>query len=521
MTPSTSSETASRNTDVVRAVSTLRRRSGLVFLCVAITAVAAIVFSLFQEKQYSSTASLLFRDPGFAQSLFGNDAASPSPDPSREAATNQELVGLEVVSARTSNALDEKLSTDEISAMVEVSANGQSDVVSVTATDESPALATKVANTFARQFIAFRADTDRSKLRRAKFLADQEFKRLPPDQQQGIRGESLARAAEKLGVMASLQTGNAELVQPAELPESPSSPKPKRNGILGAIVGLLLGIGLAFLFERLNRTLREPEEARKAFDLPALGIIPKSKTIALSADKRSLAEDLPFTEEEAFRTLRASLRYFNVGHDMRTVLITSYAAGVGKTTVSWNLARVAAASSRVVLVETDLRRPQLSKRAGLKPTPGLAELLTHQVDLDDVIQPGLKNGTENNGENKADHRLDVIVAGAIPPKPADLIESQAMDETMSRLTERYDLIIVDTPPTGAVSDAFPLMQRVDGIIVVVRMGESTRESAERLREQLTRLDAYVLGFVANGMKSSRRGKYGYGYEYYGDPLPSK
>ena len=118
--------------------------------------------------------------------------------------------------------------------------------------------------------------------------------------------------------------------------------------------------------------------------------------------------------------------------------------------------------------------------------------------------------------------MDVVVAGAHPPNPAELIESQAMREVLSQLSERYDLVVIDTAPLGVVSDAFPLLHEVDGVIAVTRLGQSTRDSAERLREQLSRLEAPVLGVVANGIKVRRGGKYGYGYYggYYGRPAES-
>jgi Mrp family chromosome partitioning ATPase len=201
-----------------------------------------------------------------------------------------------------------------------------------------------------------------------------------------------------------------------------------RNTVLGAVLGLLLGIGLAFLFERLNRRLRDPEEAREAFGLPVLGTVPESKAIVASNDG-TVAAELPFVENEAFRMLRASLRYFNVDKEVQSVLICSHRAEVGKSTVAWNLARVAATSSKVVLVETDLRNPSLSRQHGLSAGPGLAALLTHQVELDEAIQ-------------------------SIP---------------------------VATGADGAGGD------------------------------QLERLEAPVLGIVANGVKLRRGGRYGYGY----------
>jgi Mrp family chromosome partitioning ATPase len=156
--------------------------------------------------------------------------------------------------------------------------------------------------------------------------------------------------------------------------------------------------------------------------------------------------------------------------------------------------------------------------------PGLAALLTHQITLDEAIQSkplatrGTGRGNGNGAAPMPDASLDVIVAGSPPPNPAELIESQAMREMHAELRERYDLIVFDTAPVGVVSDAFPLLREVDGVIVVARLGRSTREHSEHLRDQLKRLNAPTLGVVANGFKA-RGSRYGYGYTggYYGEP----
>jgi capsular exopolysaccharide synthesis family protein len=241
--------------------------------------------------------------------------------------------------------------------------------------------------------------------------------------------------------------------------------------------------------------------------------------LSFSADRRAsnegtAAAELPFVENEAFRMLRASLRYFNVDSDVRTVLVASYMAGVGKSTVTWNLARVAATSSKVVIVETDMRNASLAAQHGLAPGPGLAELLTHQVGLEEAIQ-AKPIAAGANGAGGGERSLDVIVAGASPPNPAELIESAAMDEVLAKLAERYELVVLDTAPMGVVSDAFPLLGKVDGAIAVTRIGLCTRDSAAHLREQLTRLEAPVLGIVANAIKLRRGGRYGYYGGHYG------
>ncbi|HEX4307105.1 MAG TPA: polysaccharide biosynthesis tyrosine autokinase [Solirubrobacterales bacterium] len=517
MNPTPNVEGSRRPSELERVLSVLWRRGLLIVICMIVGGGVALGVSKLQTKEYSATASLLFRNPGFAEDLFGTTSQQETTDPTREAATNQKLVGLDVVGLRAAKHLD-GLNPEEVSAMVHVSSEGEADVVSVTATSPEPAQAKEVANTFARQFIAFRAETDRSKLVEAKKLAEAELGRLSHGQQNGPRGQALSRGAEKLGILASLQTGNAELVQPAELPTSASSPKTARNTALGLILGLIVGIVLAFLLERLNRHLRDPEEARDAFDLPILAVVPESKAI-MATNEGSAAPDLPFSENESFQMLRASLRYFNVDREIRSVVVTSSSAGVGKSTVSWNLARIAAHSSRVVIIETDLRKPTLARQHGLRSGPGLAALLTHQVSLDEAIQSkSLAALIDGDGDGSTSmNTLDVLVAGPPPPNPAELIESKTMRDVHSQLRERYDLIVFDTAPIGVVSDAFPLLREVDGVIVVVRLGHSTRDHAEHLREQLDRLDAPTLGVVANGMKARRGGRYGYGNDYYAEP----
>jgi len=482
----------------------VRGRWKLIGICVLIATLVAAGWSMVQEKKYTASASLLFRDPGFAQDLFGADLQTQS-DPAREAATNVKLVGLAVVAERTSEALDDGTTPQEIRNEVSVSPAGASDVVTVSATDPNPKAARQIANIFAREFVAFRAEADRSKLAAAKRLADRKFEALTAAQRQTAGGEALSSAAERLGILASLQTGNAELVQPAELPSAPSSPKPLRNSVIGGLLGLVIGLGFAFLFERIGRPLRDPEDAQEAFGLPVVGTVPESRQIAAGE------EWLAFAEAESFQTLRGALRYFNLEDEIRSVLITSESAREGKSTVAWNLAMVAASSARTLLVEADLRQPSMAVKHSLFPTPGLTELLTNQVDLRTALQT-LVVEADDTSLHGGGQRLDILVAGAEPPNPAQLLEGSAMSALLRSLLVRYEFVVIDTPPAGVVSDAFPLLGQVDGVLTVCRLGATTESAARTLRAQLDRLGAPILGIVANGVRGSRRNRrYGYGY----------
>ncbi|HEX8066711.1 MAG TPA: polysaccharide biosynthesis tyrosine autokinase [Thermoleophilaceae bacterium] len=490
----------------------LRRRIGVVLACALLLPGAALAFSLAQEKQYSASSSLLFRDPQFDQKLFGSTVFEPIRDPAREAETNVKLVSLDVVADRTARALTgRRLTKGDVQSKVTVQPEGKSDVVSITATDHDPRFAARLSNLFAEQYIAFRRDADRSKIYSAQQLIERQIGRLPEPQRTGERGRSLRERAEQLQILASLQTGNAELVQTASPPTAASSPNPVRNTVLGLGLGVLLGLGLAILLERLDRRLKDPKEIADAFDRPILGAIPESRAIA-TADQD--AKRLAPGEAEAFRMLRANLRYFNVDSEVRSVLITSSSPGDGKSTVAMHLASAgAAAGSRVALIEADLRHPTLARRVGLPPERGLSQLLAGEIGTLRDAAHSVPVAGRRRGD--PDFRtMDVVVSGPIPPNPTDLIESERMHEVMQEASREYDLVVVDTPPTSVVSDAIPLVKQVSGVIVVCRLAKTTRESAYHLRNQLANLEANTLGVVIN---SAGRGRgyhhYGYGYGY--------
>jgi capsular exopolysaccharide synthesis family protein len=268
------------------------------------------------------------------------------------------------------------------------------------------------------------------------------------------------------------------------------------------------------LLERLDRRIREPKDLEAVYGLPLLGVVPESTALSRSAKgKKNAGAALPASETEAFHLIRAHLRYFNVDRELRTLMVASAAPGDGKTTVARHLAGAAARmGSRVLLLEADLRRPTIAVQLDVASGPGVADVLIGAVPLGEAIQSvdlGLP-GADGRGA----HSFDVLVAGSsLPPNPGELIESHAMESLLQQAKTRYDLIVIDTPPLTAVSDAFPLLGKVDGVIIVGRVGRNRRDVAQRLHETLTGAGAPLLGVVANGFKSGRLGGYGYGYSY--------
>jgi capsular exopolysaccharide synthesis family protein len=194
-------------------------------------------------------------------------------------------------------------------------------------------------------------------------------------------------------------------------------------------------------------------------------------------------------------------------------MVTSADTGEGKSMISLNLARAAARADdkRALLIEADLRRPSLNKLIGRNGVAGLAELLSHSQDLETGLRELVVTPDQMPNADRA-VRLDVLLAGATPPNPAELLDSRRMEALLEAADAIYDIVIIDTPPIGVVSDAIPLVHQVDGLLVINRMGVSRRDHALRLMKRFAGLNAHILGVVVNSFRAPDEGDYGY-YHY--------
>jgi polysaccharide biosynthesis transport protein len=478
----------------------LRRRAPWMLLCVVIGAGAAYGLSKRKTKQYTATAAVAFSNDPLSQQIAGLSSSSAA-SLSAEQAGNLELLKLGGTAAAAAKRLGHGLSDEAVSSSVSVSAQGESGIFNVAATVTTPTLAAEIANAYASQFVAEQQRANTVYLRSALALVRHQLAALPPPERFGSDGLELVEREHTLSLLAGLGYNSVKLAQEALTPSSPSSPRTKRNTAIGAVLGLLLGLGVALLLERLDRRIREPEELEAIYGLPMLGVVPKS-----AAFSRSMARDggrmapLPATEAEAFGLIRAHLRFFNVDRDVRTLVIASPAPGDGKTTIARHLAEAAARlGSRVLLLETDLRQPTLAQQLYVQSGAGLAGVLIGAVSMDDATQSVALEATP--GEVASRHSLDVLVAGGLlPPNPGELLESRAMSALLEQARFAYDLVVIDTPPLTAVSDAFPLLTKVDGVVIVGWVGHSRRDAARQLQQVLAGSGVPLLGIVANGAK---------------------
>jgi capsular exopolysaccharide synthesis family protein len=483
------------NLTLEQVLGVLRRRALWALLCFVVVLAAAFAYSKHQPKKYTATAAVAFSVNPLSQQIAGL-SPTVSNNPVAQQASNLEQVRLGHMAASTAALLGHGLTAEKVSSSLTISPLGESGVIDVSATSSSPTLAAAIANTYTSQFAKEQQATNRRFFRSTLAQVRKQLAELSPSERFGSDGLDLQERAHTLGLLAELNYGDAQVAHEALVPTTPSSPRTKRNVLLGALAGLVLGLALAFLLERLDRRIRDSEALEAAYQLPLLGSIPKSQALAGSAGK------LQLVEAEAFNLLYARQRFFNVDRDLRVVLVASPAPGEGKSTIARHLAEAAARlGSRVLLIEADLRQPTLAQQLGIQSGPGLAGVLIGANQIQEAIQSVPVESPP--GEGATGRKLELLVAGEVlPPNPGELLGSTAMKMVLAQAKSTFDFVVVDTPPLVAVSDAFPLLSMVDGVAVVGWIGRSRRDGAQQLREVLASSGAPTLGVIANASKAS-------------------
>ncbi len=468
------------------------RRKWVVLQALIIIPLVVFGITLTQEKKYTAKATILFEGPTLG---VGEEGETGFIDPDRAAATNTALASLPVIAEDAAEKLN--VPAGVVQEQVEVKPSATSDIADIEATAVDPVEASRTANAYAESYIQFRRSSTQRQLNTAIAKVEQSIEALGPVDLVGPRGVELRDQLDRFKIQQATLTGNAELVQRANPPSEASSPKVKKNLFLGLILAIAVAVGLAALLERIDRAVRDASELEEIYNLPLLARIPRSKALAGSSHKLT---DLvgKFGEVEAFRTLRANLRYFNVDGRLESILIVSPLAGDGKSTVADFLAMtMASMGDNVILVETDLHKGE--GNTGLSSVLAGASLDSAIVEVD--------LGVSERGQSR---NLHMLPAGPAPPNPFELLESQRMEEVLAELRGRYDMVLVDSPALSAVSDALAMVPKVSGVLVVGALGHTTRDAAHDLRKQLILARGNALGVVANFTPSERGYRYYYG-----------
>jgi polysaccharide biosynthesis transport protein len=330
--------------------------------------------------------------------------------------------------------------------------------------------------------------------------------------------EGLLERLKEAGVTAGLRSNNFRIVDVARVPTSPSGPNLLRNLGFALALGLSTGIGLAFLLESMDNTVRTPEQAQIISALPSLGMIPLgsrstremggNQKLALASSKEAVelvTQSRPRSQmAESYRALRTSLLLTFAGGPPTVILITSALPEEGKTTTSVNSAIVLAQKgTRVLLIDADLRRPSIHKTLGMGPKIGLSNVLTGAATLQQAIIP-----------STILPELFILPAGTPPPNPAELLASAKMKSVLAELRKQYDHIVIDSPPTLSVTDAVVMSTDADAVVLVIRSGHTTKPALRRARDILLQVNARVCGVLVNAVDLSSPDYY-YHYEYQG------
>ena len=494
--------------DLRGVLAALRRRRWIVASTAAVALALGLLYVLLAEPVYEARAEVLVEpdvpmsDPDLTGRVFFLD---------QELATQLELITSDVVLRRAAEALELPIeATDGVSAELLTGTR----IIWVTVRDADPQRAADLAQATAEEYLGLRLEEATARLVAGR---DELQRQLDEHRADVTRLDAALEAsggldpvlrderqtaielvnwtgAQLAQLEAGLQsrTGGGRIIEPAVAPERPAEPALARTAVVALVVGLGLGLVLALVRDVLDEAVRSDEDVLAATGRPILGRVPRFTS---EVEGVVLLQSPSSPEAEAYRDLRTNLRF--AGGDLRAVAVTSSVDGEGKSSVAANLAVAASlAGFDVALVDADLRRPTLHRLFGVANGVGLSEVLAATHGVGEV------------GASFDDPPLRLITAGRLPPNPSELLGSQQLAELIADLTARHDLVILDTPPALAASDALEAASVVDATIVVVENERAGRRAVHETVGRLDRAGGRVVGAVINRIDPKHL-EYGY------------
>jgi polysaccharide biosynthesis transport protein len=513
--------------DAARQESTIRdyvrlllRRKWIVLAVVVLVPTLAVFFSLRQPSLYRASAQVLLKQGNLAATLSGIQDTSVYLDPNRVAQTQIELASTPAVAARVlkSAGINDR-SPGALLGSLRISPEPNADILDFDVSDHDPALAVRLANAYAREYTVFRRQLDTASLDKALTDVTRRISELKAAGQISY-ARSLVSKEQQLRTLKAIEDSNAVVARPADGTVK-VQPTPKRYGVLGLALGVMLGIGLALIWDALDTRIRSADEITQRLGLPLLARLPAPTKQIQKIDGLVMLEHPTSVEAEAFRVLRTNLDFVNVERNAHSIMITSALEEEGKSTTVANLAiALARTGRRIVLVDLDLRRPYLDRFFKLDGRPGVTNVVLGHATLEEATArvpiPVLEqkgNAGEGNGHSPVGGFLDVLPSGPIPPDAGEFVGTGAVAHILRELSHRYDVVLIDTPPILHVGDALTLASEVDALILVTRLPTVRRPILKELKRVLENCPGAKLGFALAGAHLEEGYGYGYGYYY--------
>lgn len=486
----------------------------LIVLCTLLAAGSAYIVSKSSVPVYSASATLLVDQSKQAMTDYTSIMTSE-----RLSQTYAEWLRKRPVLDETIRRLQLATTAEALAKVIKVLPVRNTQLLVVSVEDTDPARAAAIANLLPEVFREQSSAMQTQRFVSAKASIDEQLAQVRADiaKAQDTAGNTTAAARLVLDLQVSettltrsladirleeaRSTDNLFAIERAEAPIRPIRPRTAQNTLLAAVVGAMLAAGVAFLLEYLDDVLKNPDDVQNVLGLATLGAVPLIPEAASGNELAVTGEHM--MAKESYRVLRTNLQFASVDRPLRTLLVTSPSPSEGKSLTAANLSIVLAQAGRqVILVDADLHRPRQHRIFKLPHNVGLTSALLDETGaLDGLLCESPVPG------------LQVMTSGQVPPNPAELLGSARMRELLAQLTSLADIVVIDSPPTMAVSDTAVLSGLVDGVLLVLDAGKTRRELALRALTGLRQVKAHVLGVVLNRMPSRGPGSYYYYYYY--------